>query len=67
MTGEIAPCQTPAVVTPNDPDHRRREEQHRRQRHAPPAAPPRAGLDTPVPSPDPETPSHIGTRINVRV
>lgn len=66
MTGEIAPCQTPAVVTPNDPDHRRREEHPRRQRPAPPP-PPRAGLDTPVDPPDPEIPSHIGTRINVRV
>lgn len=66
MTGEISPCQTPAVVNPNDPDHRGRDERPPRRRPAPPAT--RRAIDVlAVDAPDAVNPPHIGTRINVRV
>lgn len=70
MTGEILPCQTPAIVDRNDPDHRGRDGQNpRRQRQAPHQHPqPHAQADPLVRDvPDPANPPHIGTRINVRV
>jgi len=67
MTGEISPCQTPAVVNPNDPDHRGRDDRPpRRPRPAHPARP-REDDALLFDVPDPANPPHIGTRINVRV
>jgi hypothetical protein len=68
MTGEILPCQTPAIVDRNDPDHRGRDGQppRRQRQHHPPQ--PHAPTDTrALDLPDPANPPHIGTRINVRV
>jgi hypothetical protein len=67
MTGDITPSSAPSVISPNDPDHRRDDNPSRRNRHVP--HPPRqhqTDLDE-LAGVEPETPSYIGTRINVRV
>jgi hypothetical protein len=68
MTGEILPCQTPAIVDRNDPDHRGRDGQSpRRQRQNPHPHPPAPAGTRTLEPPDPANPPHIGTRIDVRV
>ena len=69
MAGDISSYPITGIVTPSDPDrHGREGYQPRRHKPASPPPPPNSEPEAPLPGmPDPVTPSHIGTRINVRV